>query len=214
MVRSLGTKVWVGVGLLTAVAIGIVLVSGRSILVSRTVANTNESAAGAARARYAAWSDLAWRQDQGQGSILMTATLLLPPTIAALGQDSERSDFDDQLYRAVRNLPADQVGIDLTLDSVAGPVADVTISQSLELSSADGRTWQLAAWQPLIRPSRVSNTNATISPQGGVAVFTADGPIDWATVKQLTLVSRGIGEVTERRFVWADPRLLLTAELE
>lgn len=209
MSLSPSTKLWGSLGIVVALAVGglwFVLQAWEKPVASNS---TNQSGSSAARERYATLYDAAWRQDQAQGNMLMTATLLLPPTIAALGQDAERSDYDNQVYRAARDVSSNQAAIYITVDSVIGPVPTDTIRQSLTLTSADKRSWRLEDWHSLIRPSVITNSGITLTPQGGVAIFETDQPIDWPNTGQLILASQGIGGIAERRFVWTDTRLLL-----
>lgn len=167
------------------------------------------NAADTTRTKYAELYQAAWRQDAGRGSILVTATLLAPPTREALGQDTGRSSTEEQVWDAVRNLDAKAVPVALSIDSVAGAVDDATIRTSLKLTAAGGPDFQLSEWRPLIAPSRVVNAQSTTSSQYGIAVFTAPRDLDWQTLGSLTLTMSGVGDQPERVFNWAEPRLLL-----
>lgn len=169
-----------------------------------TYQNTNTDTT---RQQYSELYQAAWRQDKGQGNVLMTATLFVPDLIDLLGRDNEKSDLENQLYRVINDAPGNQIAIFLTIDSVAGPQSDQSIRDSLTLTS-DSMTFPLASWNPLIFPSRVVNVSTPVNSQAGVAMFTADGIINWNAISNLQLTSRNIGGVDERNFIWAQPGLL------
>jgi hypothetical protein len=139
----------------------------------------------------------------------MTATLFVPPLIAALDEDAERSDTETQIWRLVRNLSNSQLAIFLTIDSIGGALADDTIANSLSLTTDRGPALTLVNWHPIIAPSRVVNTNRTAASQSGVVIWQGDAKIDWSTIGQVQLISRNIANVSERVFTWATPQLLL-----
>ncbi len=163
--------------------------------------NANTQAA-SVRQRYADLYELAWRSDQQQGTVLMTATLLSPTMITLLGQDTGRSDAEDALYRATSSLSDSQLALYLTIDSVGQPVEDVTIAQSLNLTAADGLQFSLAEWRPVFASHPAQSTEATVVPKAGVAIFTADRPVHWDQLKRLTLDSKNIAGIPDRAFVW------------
>ncbi|MBI2984886.1 MAG: hypothetical protein HYY50_04670 [Candidatus Kerfeldbacteria bacterium] len=202
-------KLWLVGGSTAALAALVVVVGFSVVRGSLQTGGSNDASSNQARERYAAFYEAAWRQDQAQGSVLMTATVLLPPAIAALGEDQQRSETEDQLYRQLVDLPAKAIAIFLTLDSVAGPIPDDNVKNSLTLAAERGPIFQLLDWHPMIRPARLSNTAVVVSPQAGLAVFQANRTINWSELRDLTLVSRGVGDIAERSFVWTQPSLLL-----
>lgn len=161
------------------------------------------------RQHYAALYQAAWRQDDGQSPMLVTATLLVPPTVQVLGQDTGRSSTEEQIWNTVNNLSATEVPIVLTIDSVTGTVTDEAIQDSLSLSSDGGPSFRLSSWSPLIAPSRIVNTNGSTSSQIGLAVFTADRVVDWNKLQILKLNVNGLVGEPQRVFTWTEPRLLL-----
>jgi hypothetical protein len=166
-----------------------------------TVSNT-------VRERYAALYEAAWRQDDGRDPILTTATLLVAPTITLLGQDTERSVTEEQIWNSVRSLDARVVPVVVTIDSVTGTVTDDAMQQGLQLTTDRGPQFTLSSWQPLVAGSRIVNS-AGASAQIGIALFRADRDIDWSAVGAVTLTLSGIGDTKERIFSWTEPSLLL-----
>lgn len=171
---------------------------------SNDTTNTNTD-----RLRYAALYDAGWRQDSGQDATLVTATLLVPPTITALGADTARSTTEEQIWNIVKSANASTIPIILTFDSVAGSLADDRIISSLSLQADGGETLTVQGWQPVIAPSRVINTSGNVSSQIGVALFSAPRTIDWQTIGTLTLTITGIGGEQVRVFTWTEPKVLL-----
>lgn len=159
------------------------------------------------RSRYAALYQAAWRSDEGTGAITMTATLLTPELLESLSQDGERSSAEEQLWQASKDLSDQQIGVFMTIDSAAGAVPDETVRQSLTLT-ADGHTWTLKKWDPLIIPSHIVNTSQSVTSQTGVVIFEASQPVVWRDLQNLTLRARNIGGVGIRSFVWTRPGLL------
>lgn len=197
----------VGVGTLALTTIGLTAFWPDSQTASLKVhQNTND------RDRYAALYQAAWRQDQGLGSVFMTATLFSPPLISALGRDPNRSDTESELWRAVKDTTENQIAFFLTIDSVAQPVADDAISHSLTVTDMAQTTYHFVSWHPLIVPSRIVNTNATVSSQAGVAAFSADQPVNWSRLADLQLTSRGMSDQPIRTFTWAQPSLVLDVQ--
>lgn len=172
--------------------------------VNNNTANTNTD-----RSRYAALYDAAWRQDSGQDATLVTATLFVPPTITALGADTDRSTTEEQIWNIVRSADASTIPIILTFDSVAGSLADDRIKSSLSLQSDRNETLTVKDWIPVIAPSRVVNTTGSVSSQIGVALFSAPQAIDWPTIGTLKLTVTGIGGGPARVFTWTEPKVLL-----
>lgn len=160
------------------------------------------------RSRYAALYLGAWRQDEGRGSVLVTATIFVPSLVTTLGQQTERSATEEQIWQATKDVAETDVPIVITFDSVAGQLADATIRDNLQLTE-DGKTsFTLKSWTPLIAPSRVVNTNVSTVSQIGVAVFTASKVVDWSSLQPLRLAVTTIGDVPRREIVWAQPALL------
>ncbi len=197
---------WIGLGGALALTAGLLAVAARPAT-SRPAATTDNS--NQARPRYAALYQGAWRQDSGQGAVLMTATLFAPPLVSTLGQQADRFEVEEQLWRAMKELPTTAVPIVLTLDSVSGAIPDQAIQTSLTLTDDDGMVFRFSSWTPVIAPARPVNTNVPTTSQMGVAVFTAGEAIDWEGLGSLRLVSANIADQPKREFVWAQPRLLL-----
>lgn len=172
---------------------------------SPSTTNTTETAN---RQHYAALYQAAWRQDDGTSPTLMTATLLVPPAVTALGQDTGRSSSEEQLWRTVGTLDARSIPVVITIDSVSGAIPDETIQNSLVLS-ATGVTLSFDSWHPLVVPSHASTGNQPVSSQSGVAVFTAATDVPWTTLTDLKLVVHDINGQPDRTFTWAEPKLLL-----
>ena len=190
------------VGLLIAAAVLFVVFRPRTATI-----NTNTSQT--AHDRYGIYYQGAWRSDQAQGSILMTATLLVPPAITALGQDNGRSETDQQVWNIVKELDSHTLAIVLTIDSVTGAVPDATIESAVSLKSDHGPAFSFAGWQPLIAPSRVVNTNQPTSSQYGLLLWRAGSPIDWHNLPALQLTIKNVGDQPNRIMTWTEPKLLL-----
>lgn len=192
------------VGIVLAVATAVVagLLSSRDT----TTATTNTSTD--ARAKYAALYQAAWRQDSGQGNVLVTATLMVPPMVTTLAADTGRSSAEEQLNQALSGLSNRQIGVLLTIDSITGAIVDDRVEHGAALI-ADGQTFTTADWQPFIAPSHVVNASTTTSSQSGLLVFQADQAVDWAALKNLKLSMSGIDDQLVRAFTWAVPELLL-----
>lgn len=193
--------------------IGVAVLIGAAIVWSAfqrsptTVVTYQNNTTDTTRQQYSELYQAAWRQDEGRGNVLMTATLFVSPIIDLLGRDGGKSEMENQLYRVVQDVPDNQIAIFLTIDSVAGSQSDQAIRDSLTLT-ANNMTFPLASWNPLIFPSRVVNVSTPVNSQAGVAMFTADGIINWNSISNLQLTSRNIGGVDERNFIWAQPGLL------
>ncbi len=202
--RSLwrGKTGWLVIGGSVAVITAAVLLTQAYRPSAPAVATTN------ARQKYAALYQAAWRQDDGQHPILVTATLIVPTAQEALGQDTGRSSAEEQIWSALKSLGPDQVPVILTFDSVAGAVTDEAVRQGAVLSADHGPQFSLASWQPMIAPSRIVNTATSASSQIGVAIFQADRTIDWQTLTVLRLTIDQI-DGAQRVFTWTQPRLLL-----
>lgn len=172
---------------------------------------TNEANDNAARERFATLAQAAWRQDEGRGNTLITATLYTPTISQTLGADSGRSDFEDQLWGAVKDVTDRQIPIYVTVDTIGAAVTDEQFRQVLQLV-VDEKTTRLVSWSSLIMPSRVVNTPYQTRSQTGVAIFEQDQPLDWAAVKQVTLTVNGIGDQAKRQLVWNQPSLWSATE--
>ncbi|MBI5466968.1 MAG: hypothetical protein HY975_02020, partial [Candidatus Kerfeldbacteria bacterium] len=171
-------------------------------------ATTTTNSADALRSRYAALYQGAWRQDEGRGSVLVTATVFVPSLIESLGQQTERSGTEEQIWQATKDLAATDVPVVVTFDNVSGQLADATIEQSLKLAEEGGMQFTFKSWTPLIAPSRVVNTNVATVSQIGIAVFSASNDVSWTTLQPLRLIVTNIGDVPRREIVWAQPALL------
>lgn len=197
---------WIGISVaVILLAVGVGIVATRPLNSDNSNINTVTNGS---RERYAALYDAAWRQDDGKDTTLVTATLLVPPTIEVLGTDTQRSTTEDQLWNTVKSLSPKQVPLVITIDSLTGFVADDVIRSGLQLQTTSGQKFTLESWQTLIAPSRVVNTSGTSS-QVGVALFSSDTDIDWQKVGTLTLTVKGIGGTNQRVFTWTEPKLLL-----
>lgn len=203
------TKRWLAAGALVVAGLVIGLWPRASISPTNTsITNTNP-----ARDTYASLYQAAWRQDQAQGSVLMTATLFAPTVRQALGDDTSRSETEDQLWRAVKDVSAKHIPIYVTLDSVQGAIADATITSQATLSDAGNQKYTIIDWKPLIAPTRVVNSSSGTTSQTGVLIFAAAQDIDWDTLANLKLTIKNIAEIPQRQFVWVDPgRLLRNSE--
>lgn len=200
-------KYWI-IGGLALVAVG----GGLGFLVlmkANSQAGTPNATNDSTRQHYANLYLAAWRQDQAQGDVLTTATLFVPPLVTSLGQQSDRSETEEQLWRIMRDVPTNAVPVVMTIDSVAGDIPDAAIQKSLTLTDTDGMTFTTTSWTPMVAPTNVVNTNQATTSQMGVAVFTAAQPVPWSTLGPLHLVSLGLGDQPRREFVWAEPKLLL-----
>jgi hypothetical protein len=168
-------RLYFGVAVAVLLMIGIVMVTRQpQSAPTNTATNTN------ARATYTSLYDSLWRQDSGKGSILVTATLFVPPMINALGEDTQRSEVEEQLWNNLKRKTANDVGIYITTDSVAGFVTDADLEAALSLQATPGPAFTLKSWQPLIGPSRPVNANVAVVSQRGLAIFTTDEPVDWS----------------------------------
>ncbi|GEM_PF-5641673 len=196
-------RLYLGVIVLVVVMVGVVM------LVRRPDQSTinNQAVNNSARQTYATLYDSLWRQDSGQGSLLMTGTLLVPPMIAALGQDTQRSGVEEQIWNTMKNITPGEIGFFITLDSVTGFISDADIQKTLSLEAGPDLTFQLRAWEPIIGGASPVNANVSVASQRGLAIFTADPgpdapPIDWSTLNQVTLRATGLGDQPARQFVW------------
>lgn len=195
-------KLW----LLGAVALGLAAVVVFLLVNHKKPSSTNT--ADDARQQYAALYEAAWRQDDGRSPTLVTATVLVPPAVEALGRDTGRSGTEEQYWRIVEPLDASMIPVVVTFDSVADAVPDSVIQNGL-LLSAPGMTLSFEEWKPIIAPSRVVNASASVTSQIGIAIFRAAKPIDWNTLGSLTLTVSGIAGQTDRTFNWSEPKILL-----
>lgn len=207
--RPSGKYLWFGItAAVVLMVVGVVVFmipeapsSANTNITNTNITNTN-------RQRYASLYDAAWRQDSGQDTTLVTATLFVPPTIEALGHDLERSSVEEQLWNATKSLDAKTIPIVLTFDSVTGFLADEKITTSLSLQGSNGQSLNLVSWLPMIAPTRIVNTPGSTSSQIGVALFSAQADIDWQTIGTLKLTVTGIGGTELRLFSWVEPKLL------
>lgn len=166
--------------------------------------NTNDQAV---RQEYADLYQAAWRQDDGRGSILVTATLFTPRLRQLLAEEKGLSSDESQINRLVSVTASGDIPVFLTLDSVTGDIPDDTVKNALALT-ADGLAFTLQDWHPIVSTSRVVNTNAPVTSQSGVATFRAAKTFGWENLKGLKLIVRGIGDTPVRTFLWAEPSLL------
>lgn len=192
---------WIGAGV-------VVLGLGAVVVFLQRPTSTLNTSAAANRQRYAALYQAAWRQDDGNSPTLMTATLLVPPAVTALGQDTGRSSAEEQLWRVLEPLDAKAIPVVVTIDSVTGAIPDETIQNSVILS-APGLSLSFDSWHPLVAPSHATTGNDAVTSQSGVAVFTAATNVDWNTLTDLKLEIHNIPGQSDRVFTWAEPRLLL-----
>jgi len=202
-----GKKLWLAITVAT-----ILLAVGVGILATHPLDsqdNNTNTITNANRERYAALYDAAWRQDDGKDATLVTATLLVPPTIDVLGVDKQRSTTEEQLWNMVKSLSGKKVPLVLTIDSLTGFVPDYSIRSGLQLEATSGQKFTLDSWQTIIAPTRVVNSSATTTSQMGVATFAADTDMNWSTLGTLKLTIKGIGGTDERVFTWTEPKLLL-----
>ncbi len=193
------------------IIIGLAVVAGLvAVAFSRPKLNvTSTDNQTSIRQRYAALYQAAWRQDEGRGAMVMTATLLAPSIIQTLGQDTGRSTTEEQIWSVGKSIDARRLAIIITVDSVGGAVPDDTIQRSLTLAADGGPAMSVDSWRPIIAPSRVVNAQESVSSQIGIAVFRAADDIDWPKLGTLRLTVSGIGDQPTRVFTWVEPRLLL-----
>lgn len=204
--RPRGKFFWIVVPIsVILLAVGIMILATRPQATSITTTNSADSEQ---RQLYATLYDAAWRQDDGRDSTLVTATLLVPPTIAALGLDPARSSVEEQLWNTVKSLDAKTVPIILTFDSVTGFQSDDEITSGLRLQGSSGTSFKLASWLSLIPPNRTVNSSSTTSSQIGVALFSAEQDIGWDKIGTIQLTVTGIGATPVRSFSWVEPKLL------
>lgn len=189
-------------------ALALAVVVAVLILLTNQKQTASTNTATEARQRYAALYQAAWRQDDGYSPTLVTATILVPPAVEALGRDDGRSSVEEQLWRIVQPLDSATIPIVVTFDSVTEAVPDQVIQNGLLLSTS-GATLSFEDWKPLIAPTRVVNTSPSTTSQIGVAVFRAVAPIDWNALKSLTLTVSGIADQPDRTLSWTEPKLLL-----
>jgi hypothetical protein len=192
--------------LLGAAALGLVVVV--FLLANHHKQPSSTNAADDARQHYAALYQAAWRQDDGRSPTLVTATVLVPPAVEALGRDTGRSGTEEQYWRIVEPLDASMIPVVVTFDSVAEAVSDEVIRNGL-LLFAPGAMFSFEDWKPIIAPSRVVNTSAAVTSQIGIAIFRAAKPIDWNTLSPLTLTVSGIAGQADRTLSWNEPKMLL-----
>lgn len=164
------------------------------------------------RQRYAALYQAAWRQDDGTAPTLITATLLVPPTIQLLGQDTGRSVTEEQQWQILKNLKSTQVAFIITVDSVVSAIPDDVFLHGLALTIDHGPKATFSSWSPIIAPSRITNPTNSTSSQLGVAIFDLDQPLDWQTVQALEVHLTGITGERERTFSWITPKMLLQVQ--
>lgn len=184
----------------------VVVVWWRPATPVQTAANTNTGLT--PRERYATLYQAAWRQDDGIGAATVTATILTPAAVTALGQDDGRSSSEGQLYDMVKSTDARIIPILITVDSIDRAIPDVELSTRLILTAAGGPKFVTGEWRPLIAPTRVVNTNQSTSSQIGVVLFRADQEFDWTTLGSLQLIAKNIGGTADRVLTWAQPGLL------
>ena len=202
--RSLGISVALG---LAIVVVAFAALRQLPKPVSNSTANTNDAAT-IKRAEYAALYQASWRQDQGLGSTIMTATLFTPPMTADLLADTGRSESESQMLQAIQKAKNSDLVFYLTIDSVAAPISDDVIESGLSLSDAEGTAYTFTSWTPLIGQSNLINVS-TGSSQTGVAIFASPDTVDWTTLHDLKLTASHIGDQPTRQFIWATPSLLL-----
>lgn len=199
--------VWPAAGLTIAAAAMI----WAAIFARPTAPATHTSTSTDVRAAYAALYDAAWRQDTGRGNIVVTATLMTPLMITYLGQDTHRSEAENQLYAAAHALTDHQLGLFLTLDSVDGSISDDRMKNSAALT-ADHQTFTTLNWVPFIGASHVVNTDVSTTYQSGLLTFAASSKLDWNSLRNLQLAIHGLDDQPDRKFTWINPALLLQAQ--
>ncbi len=169
--------------------------------------NTNGTRAGA-RAVYAERYQAAWRQDDGVGSLLMSATVFPTELTDALHDVTDRTSLEQQQWDQVSSLPPSQLPVFLTLDSVGGAIPDTAIASVVSLTSDVGVRYPLVSWKPLVTTSHVVNAPAGTTSQVGFAVFDAGHDLAWPAVQNLTLTVKGLAGIASRKFVWPHPGTL------
>ena len=177
-----------------------------------TANTTHTTLASPARDTYAALYEALWRIDDTPSNSLVTATLVLPPMVTALGADTARSDAEDRLYRVLKALTDRQIAILLTFDSVAGAVPDAAIKGSLQLKAVPDQKTSVVTWQPLIAAPRLVNAPAGTTSQFGLAVFQTEQPLSWDQLQSVQLTVTNIGDQPPRQFSWSSIPLLLAVE--
>lgn len=164
-----------------------------------------------AHTRYAQLYEGAWRADEQNDVVLMTATLVTPELLQSLKSDTQRGTTEDQILQFVQNLPATSMAIIVTADSVTGAIPDTTFQTGLTLTADPAQAFTNPAWHPMITPSRVVHAPPNTSSQSGVAVFSSELSVNWSSLKLLKLEATNIGNVPMRSFTWTKA-IWLTAE--
>lgn len=163
-------------------------------------------------AAYGQLYDAAWRQDDGRGSEVFTATLLAPRLRELLQADTQRTDTDQQLARLLRDIELDIVPLVITMDAVVSSpsarLTDVAVERSLRLTAV-GVTFELIDLQPLITPTTISNSNVTTARRMWLMAWRSDPAINWETVRDLQLEIRDLGQTKLRTLTWARPAALV-----
>ncbi len=201
--------------LYVAVIASIALAVGIVILVRRpenTVTNTITN--NPARATYAALSDALWRQDEGRGSVLMTATLVVPAMVDALGQDTQRSELETQILAQAKKLSTRQIGIYVTIDSIDGYLADDVLEAAFSASIDPDSVVETITWEPMIGTAAPVVANVPTTSQRGLAIITVTEKVDWENITTLTMRASGLGGLPTRQFVWQQVSELVSAAQE
>lgn len=176
----------------------VVIIFGRPKSAPTNTNTTNDTS----RTTYAAAYDGLWRQDSGQSSVLVTATMFPPFLRSDLDQAASKTSEESQIWLTMESMPSTNVPIVITLDSVSGSLPDEVVSKSLSLDANSANTFSLKSWTPLTGSSHIVNASSGAASQIGVAVFTSDHAIDWNNPPQFTLHVKGIAGAAKRDFVW------------
>lgn len=201
--------------LYVAVIACIALAVGLVVLVRRPEdAVTNHITNNPARATYAALSDALWRQDEGRGSVLMTATLVVPAMVDALAQDTQRSELETQILTHAKKLSTRQFGVYLTIDSIEGYLSDEAIETAVTAVLEPVATVTGTTWQPMVGTAAPIESDVPTTSQRGMAILTLDQNIDWQKIQTITLRANNLGGLPTRQFVWQQVSELVSAAQE
>ena len=203
---NIQSAAWLGLGLTAVLLAGVILVTQYRL--AHLASSTTNDPSVTLRTQYADLYAASSRDDQGRGSVVMSATIFTPALVSLLDRDADRSETETQMLRIAKSAPNTVVPIFLTTDSVAGPLSDQAIKESLQLT-VNNKQVAASDWQPIILPSKSSDSGVVVNSQAGFAFFTLEASVDWTALSKLTLVSRNITDQPVRTFVWADISPLL-----
>lgn len=200
MALSASAKLWSITLAVVLVAIGVIVYGYFALDTSNQVNETNSTSA--SRQAYSDLYDAAWRADEKNDSVLMTATLVTPALKKALGEASERSSSEEQIYGILQDVPTSAVSLIVTFDSLEGAIPDAVVLEKLHLTSNPVTPFSKPVWESVIAPSRIVNTPAGASSQIGVLTFSTEQAVDWNALNEIKLEANGIGDLASRTLTW------------